>query len=137
MADLGTLGGSAAQARDIDNEGRVVGSSQRPVGGFVHAFLRENGQMQDPALAHAGSRAEAINDRGQIVGTWDDPVSGVGQVSSAFLWQQGAAAPLNRLLEDAPGWHVEMAMDINLRGQIVARAHQNGAFAIVLLSPVP
>jgi len=70
LADLGAFGGSGSMANDINNRGDVVGS----VDGSI-AFLYSKGVMRDLNAMiplESGWRlqaAQAINDRGQIVGT--------------------------------------------------------------------
>ncbi len=79
LQDLGTLGGEDSGADDINNVGQVVGWAEttRPDHrGNVpfHAFLWQKGKMTDlNDLIPGGSewvlqRADAINERGQIVG---------------------------------------------------------------------
>jgi probable HAF family extracellular repeat protein len=73
MRDLGTLGGTYAQANGINNHGAVVGESRLADGETVHAFLYENGVLRD---LHALTRmpsgwvlvsANDINDGRQIL----------------------------------------------------------------------
>lgn len=69
MRDLGSLGGYST-ALDINDRGRIVGGSQ--IGGCYHACLWEDGRIRDlGTLSEADdvSRAEAVNDRGWIVGS--------------------------------------------------------------------
>jgi probable HAF family extracellular repeat protein len=75
--DLGTLGGLTSTAYGINDAGQIVGTSVFVSGdsGRDHAFLYETGTMLDlNNLIVPGSDfsllnyAEAINDRGQIVG---------------------------------------------------------------------
>jgi probable HAF family extracellular repeat protein len=73
MRDLGTLGGSASCAYGINTFGHVVGEATTPTGTF-HAFLYRDGRMENlnrrlpPQSEWVLERANAINDRGQIVG---------------------------------------------------------------------
>jgi len=65
--DLGTLGGSWAMARGINDFGDVVGASALP-DGTKHAFLLRAGIMRDlGAFGAVDSDAWAINNRGRIV----------------------------------------------------------------------
>ena len=95
LTDLGTLpapfsSGSPASssARDINDSGQVVGSSQILFRGNFHAFLYTNGSMIDlndlidPALGIALSAATAINDQGQILA---NGVRGANNFGSAYL----------------------------------------------------
>lgn len=66
MQDLGTLGNNSI-ARGINNLGMVVGSSA--ASGEEHAFVWYRGHMLDlGTLGGNLSRANAVNERGQIVG---------------------------------------------------------------------
>jgi probable HAF family extracellular repeat protein len=73
MTDLGTLGGGQSVAGAINDSAEVVGTSLTSAG-VSHAFLDKHGKMIDlNSLIPATSGfviddAEAINDRGQIVG---------------------------------------------------------------------
>ncbi len=71
--NLGTLGGVSAAAKDINNNGIVVGESAI-ADNTVHAFIYRNGAMTDlnTLIANSGwvlTSAAAINDKGQIVGS--------------------------------------------------------------------
>jgi probable HAF family extracellular repeat protein len=76
--DLGTLGGSAAAARGINNAGAIVGGALTTGDLSHHAFLYEDGVMHDlnafiePGLGCELVQALGINDRGDIVaiGHW-------------------------------------------------------------------
>ena len=68
LTDLGTLGGVASRACDINAVEQVVGSSDL-ASGVAHAFLYDGGKMKDldPAGADA-SYAFRVNNSGRIVG---------------------------------------------------------------------
>ena len=71
--NLGTLGGLSAAARDINNNGIVVGDSTL-ADNTLRAFIYRNGTMTDlnTLIASSGwvlTSAKAINDKGQVVGS--------------------------------------------------------------------
>ncbi len=76
VQDIGTLGGSNSYAYGINGSGQVVGTSEIAMYDFTtHAFIYSGGVMTDlNTLLPSGSgwiltRARAINDQGQIVGS--------------------------------------------------------------------
>jgi probable HAF family extracellular repeat protein len=86
-----------------------------------HAVLWENGRMRDLGTlpgAHAESGAEAINERGQVVG-WSSTSSGI---SRAWLWDKGKLLNLGTL----PGRTESGATDINDLGQVVGWSGRGG-----------
>jgi probable HAF family extracellular repeat protein len=91
ITDLGTLGGVASDAIDINNSGQVVGGANLEGDKAFHAFLWTPGEgMRDlGALGgrpDADSEATAINENGQVVGFGDiDDVSDYHS-GHAFLW---------------------------------------------------
>jgi probable HAF family extracellular repeat protein len=124
MQDLGTLGGLASDAMDINLSGAIVGSSQN-ADFDTHAFLRPaaGGPLQDlGTLGGTFSSAAAINSSGAIVGMSQDS----GGVNRAFL-RPAAGGPLQDL-GTLPGATTASATDINNAGAIVGQS--NRAFLI-------
>ena len=69
LTDLGTLGGSSAQAYHINDAGQVVGYATTTFS-QVRAFRWQNGTMTDlGTLGGNRSEANAINEDGQAAGT--------------------------------------------------------------------
>lgn len=137
--DLGTLGGVISYAKDVNDVGHIVGSSQTAGSSNYHA-VRWTGAA--PAidlgtLGGANSHAYAINSAGVIVG------SSQVQGSSAYhaaLWNGTQAIDLNALLDPvttSAGWILESARDINDDGWIVGDARNDalGIWRGVLLKP--
>jgi len=99
IRDLGTLGGSASSAVDINERGEVVGwrytVRTRIAMPSRHAFLWSHGKMRDLGTLPLGgggdipnaSEATALNDRGQIIGmSWREQT---GPTAHVFVWFNG------------------------------------------------
>jgi probable HAF family extracellular repeat protein len=70
VTDLGSLGGSAAQAFGLNANGQAVGSASN-LFGYTHAFTSSGSGMTDLTINTGASEgmASGINGAGQIVGT--------------------------------------------------------------------
>ena len=92
LTDLGTLGGATSRAYDINAAGQVAGSADL-AGGVTHAFLYNNGKMEDldPASANR-SDAFRINSSGKVVGA----AQSTDQRLCAFLYSDGKLTYLQR-----------------------------------------
>jgi probable HAF family extracellular repeat protein len=146
LTDLGALApGWSSVALWINESGQAVGISENgtidPLIGFpeFRAALWENGTIRDLGTLAGGyeSIANAINNRGQVVGfstnTVSDPYSffpfpGAEQ-SRAFLWQNGTMQDLGTL-----GGPDANALFINDRGQIAGNSYTNSTPNPVLTS---
>ncbi len=144
MTDLGTLGGLASEAYAINDNGQVVGRAEVSNAPYVrHAFVWEKGTMTDLGTVGACTRgtATSINDKAQIVGglrfCTDDPAD-LG-FNTAFYVEKGKPmVDLNDLVDPPSDLHMDEAMFINERGEIVAGVvTSDGGTRVVLLVPLP
>ena len=135
MKDLGTLGGTDAQALFINEAGQIVGESYTinsipppnpHCGGTpltLHAFFWEEGRMVDlDTLGGSCVFAYALNNRGQVVGqaTLDGD-----QESHPFIWQHGNMKDLGAL-----GGTYGYANWLNDSGMVVGSATNEGDQAL-------
>ena len=121
MDKLGTLAGwPSAAAFALNNHSQIVGGVDTIYFETGHAFIWDPvNKMQDldPSSLNGDSAAYAINDAGQVVGSFNlygyplQPLSGP---------PPGACRDLNSLVVNLPpGTHLEVANGINKTGQIV------------------
>lgn len=118
LTDLGTLGGNATFALDINDRGQVTGNS-RTEGGQLVAFLWERGRVTNLGFLPGGngfSRGYALNDRGTVVGESDN------DRPRAFLWERGELSDVGTLV----GGSTAVAHDVNNAARIVGGA-SNGS----------
>jgi len=97
IIDLGILpGGNTSTARDINNAGNIVGSSET-LSGETHGFFLSAGVMTDISVLPGGdaSLAQGINDTDQVVGRSSqfNPLTG-NLVLHGFVWQGGVLQDL-------------------------------------------
>ena len=132
--DLGSLGGTYANATAINDSGQVVGWSSLTNNLVTHAFLYVNGKMTDLGTlpGFAGSQATSINAQGQIVG---NAYMANGSSFNGFLYSNGVMTNLNSLIDPKSGWTIEFAQSINNLGQILALAVNGTTESEVLLTP--
>jgi len=128
--DLGNIGGHGWNTpTSINNQGQVVGFANQ--GGDLingklavkfHAFLwTEEGGMQDLGTLPGDAISEAlgINESGQVVGV----SYGAGfSHPRGFLWQDGKMMDLNSLIPTGFNLTLQVAGDINDRGEITGTA---------------
>jgi probable HAF family extracellular repeat protein len=145
MLDLGALalsgdGSDDSEGYGINDLDEVVGFSTTAFpaknslgatcpncGVATHAFLWRAGKMQDlgtlAGVAGWDSKADSINDRGEIVGWSDSKVSGVA-TQRAFLYTGGEMLNLQFYIHDRdPNVRLTEAVGINCEGWIVANGY--------------
>jgi probable HAF family extracellular repeat protein len=138
--DLGTLGGSSSQARDINNSGMIVGSAQLGGSGATHAAFWSSALAAATDLGvlsgTASSQALAVNDAGKVVGS--SRTSGLFGTSYATLWDGNTVIDLSNVLDDSGnGWRLQVATGINAKGQIVGIGQgPEGPTHAYLLTPI-
>jgi probable HAF family extracellular repeat protein len=153
MTDINPFGGSdfgssESYAEGINNRDEVVGQGLVKDRTSFHAFLYRNGNVTDLGTLPGGrnSYGNAINQRGQVVGTADVPYIDTcidfetGQTFpctkyklEAFLYDNGTMINLNSLIPSDSGWELVSALDINTRGEIVGYGLLDGRFRAFVL----
>lgn len=121
LKDLGTLGGPLSEAWWINNSGEIAGSADLPTPGLHDAVIWKHGRIHDLGTLPGDpcSRAYGLNGQGQVVGTSTDCVNTL----HAFVWQDGGPMmDLNALIQPGTGYQLTNAIDINDRGEILAKA---------------
>lgn len=135
---------SPGRAEGINNLGVVVGTQtvRQPNGRIRHrAFVVEGGAYIriEPLPGFDHSEANAINNRGRVVGRWGDYANGP---QTAYYWENGKLTDLGSELGESSS-----AFDINDRNQITGYAG-NGLFVeqrafmwsedeVVIIDPLP
>ncbi len=140
MTDLGNLGGTGHGngifAKNLNNNGQVVGASDLPGDKTFHAFLwTKSAGIQDLGTlpGDVASAGLAINDAGVVLGvSLDDQFN-----PRAFIWQGGVMADLNALIPADSSLFLWTGCSINSRGQIIGIAStSNGDIHGYLATPV-
>ncbi|GAA4737231.1 hypothetical protein [Phytohabitans rumicis] len=113
MTDLGGLPGAiSCQAFDINDRSQVVGDCIVRINGFPTQFpvLWSDGQVIDLSAGIGYSRTYGINDRGEVLGTWN------GQL---VLWSGGERIVLSESL-------VTNGADVNDRSEAAGTYYDGG-----------
>ena len=121
MTDLGTLGGDNSEAIWINERGDVAGSADLPGFNLHDAVVWKHGKMIDLGTVgtDACSRGRGINSRGQVVGGSSD----CANFLHAFVWNgSGPMLDLNTLIAPGSGLQLTNAININDRGEILAKS---------------
>lgn len=125
VRDLGTLGGSSsAVATDINARGNPVGVSA----GTAVVFGKQGPTALPPLDEGVGgtSRADAINDRGQVAGFAPATVTGsASPVGQAVLWTPRGRGYVAAALERLAPARFARAYDVNARGTTAGEASRD------------
>jgi probable HAF family extracellular repeat protein len=134
LIDLGALPNGASSFADwVNKSGEIAGFSENglvdSISGYpeINAVVWKNGKIKNlGTLGGNHSLANALNDRGQVVGaalnaTPDDfSFLGFGTQTRAFLWEEGVMRDLHTL-----GGADSFAFFINNRGQVAGFSSTN------------
>ena len=123
--DLGSLGGTTAEAYAINNFGVVTGTATISGDLVSHAFVSVSGKLKDiGTLGGSAAQGTAINDFGVVVGFSN--ITGDTDVH-AFIWTADRGmVDLNSLIPANSGWVLNSANGINAEGHIVGTGTLNG-----------
>jgi probable HAF family extracellular repeat protein len=123
MLDLGTLGGPTSEARDVNNNGDVVGFGVA-ADGTDSAFIWHAGVMSElDTLGGSTASAMAINDNGLIVGM--SALSGDSEYH-ATLWHFTASTNQLTALGPANVWiGLKNSDDVGTKFDLLAEVYQN------------
>ncbi len=123
--DLGSLGGTTAEAYAINNFGVVTGTATISGDLISHAFVSVSGKLKDiGTLGGSAAQGTAINDFGVVVGFSN--ITGDTDVH-AFIWTADRGmVDLNSLIPANSGWVLNSANGINAEGHIVGTGIHNG-----------
>lgn len=142
---LGTLGGPWTIASSLNDQGQVVGRSQRGDGSDYdwHAFLWDGGVMTDLGAIgrYVSSEAVDINNSGQVVGWGGGPPPWCGD---SFLYESGKGPrklrdliPVDSGWTSLPPYPALWAYGINNAGQIAGTGGFQGETRAFLMTPIP
>ncbi|MCC7077575.1 MAG: DUF3466 family protein [Acidimicrobiia bacterium] len=119
--DLGTLGGPASGATDVNEAGVVVGTADSAESEHTHAALWETDETIRDLGTLGGARAYAmgVNAAGVVVGSSEVSAP---WVEFAFVWD-----PTTGEMRDISGGMPSAALDVNEAGRIAGYTHGGGS----------
>jgi probable HAF family extracellular repeat protein len=129
LTDLGTLGGDNSEAIWLNEGGDVAGSADLAGDALHHAVIWRQGAIHDLGTVAGDpcSRGRGINSKGQVVGGSSDCLNFL----HAFVWEEGGPmVDLNTLIEANSGLQLTNAININDRGEILAKSDPLGVTPI-------
>lgn len=113
---LGTLGGASSWGMGVNDAGWMAGYSSTPQGGPIHAFLYNDGVMQDlSTLGGPYSWAFGVNNSGEVAGY---STTNGNVATHAFRYSSGVMQDLGTL-----GGKDSFATDINDAGGVVGYSY--------------
>ena len=135
LTDLGLFGGVGSSASAINNSDMIAGYLTT-TSFWDHAFSYQAGVLADlGTLGGHYSYALGLNNSNAIVG--GSFADSKDSIYHAFIWQNGAMADLNGLLDSTgAGWTLVEARAINDAGQITGIGQLGGANRVFRLSPL-
>jgi probable HAF family extracellular repeat protein len=140
MTDLGLLpGGASSFGIAVNDRNDVVGwGDSNNDGRAVRGIIWSGGNMTalDPLPNRDQSSANGINNGGVVVGA-SGSASTRGADAHAIIYANGKMQDLNDLIPSDSGWTLQMASDINDKGQIVGTGLLNSQQHAFLLTPAP
>ncbi len=114
--------GFKGAATSINDSGQIAADMYVADLGYWVGVMYDHGRTNlISGLGDKGCYVSKINNCGQIVGSSD--LSGVENVSHAFLWSKGVCYDLNSLLTQTIQGRLEWAVDINDAGEIVVQGY--------------
>jgi probable HAF family extracellular repeat protein len=143
--------GVNSAALDINDSGAIAGWSETMSGSHATLWLPNRAPIDLGTFGGNESRAFAINNRGDVVGTATVrtprlPFTGIQRdqpnaiplliapVQRAFVYRNGVMTDLNRLLPADSGWLLFEARDISDSGEIVGIGWFDGAMSAFRLT---
>jgi probable HAF family extracellular repeat protein len=123
------------QCLDINKHGHAAGFSVGQDRTW-RGFLWKQGQLTVfPTPTNSYSSAEALNNNDEIVGIFNQDLAPLTR-NQAILFTDGVMHILDDLIEPDPDWELQVAKDINDRGEIVGFGYYRRSPQWFLLTPL-